>query len=75
MFITVLALIVYIIFKNTYEHKIFYIINTILYSVIAAINFTEPGNDWVNNVWGSIMFLCAMTNIYVYKKEKSLKKC
>lgn len=76
MFIFVFCLILYFVFINIYpnKYKITYIINTILCSIFAAINLTSPGNDWVNNLWGIIIFLCAVVNMYVYKEEKSLKK-
>lgn len=37
---------------------------------ITASDLTASGNDWVNNFWGLILFLCALYWFGQYKKYR-----
>ena len=53
------------------QKPILYLINTIVVLLIATAQFTSPGNDWVNNLWGCIMLALAMYwgNLYLKLKH------
>jgi len=59
----------FLVLVNVYGHKkpILYLINTILLVIIAALDFTQPGKDWINTFWGVLMLVLAMYwgNLYL----------
>lgn len=71
-FIFILALLIFLYFLSTSgeQHPFLYLISTGLYLIFAAIFFTAPGNDWVNNLLGFMMFFVAVSNGNDYKKYR-----
>jgi hypothetical protein len=61
-FVLVLIFLGFIVLTNIYgdQKPILYLAMVIFLLIIATIDFTLSGHDWLNNIWGSIMLLCAI---------------
>ena len=75
-FVFMFLFLVFLVSINVYGDRkpILYLINTILLLIIAALDFTLPGHDWVNNLWGAMMFLFAIYWGNLYSKYRKLNK-
>ena len=62
MFVVILMLLGFLVYFNIYAERkpILYLINAAILLLLSAESFTSPGHNWVNNVWGVVMFLFAI---------------
>ena len=71
-FILMLMFLGFLISVNIYGERkpILYLLNAILVLIISALDFTSNGHNWVNNFWGTMMFLFAMYWGNLYFKHR-----
>ena len=74
IYILILLIFLMLVIYHGEDYPILYLISTILSLVYTAIDFTLPGDDWVNRLLGVITLLGAIAYYSSYIKYRKYNK-